>query len=89
VRSDAERSRQQTVRELQQRQRAAQKKLDRGYENYLESRISNTFWTRKWTEWEAELATIEGELSRCARPATEYAVTGAKILELAKQAEFL
>jgi hypothetical protein len=31
----------------------------------------------------------EAELSRYGRPTTEYAVTGAKILELAKQAEFL
>jgi hypothetical protein len=43
-----------------------QKKLDRGYEDYPETRISNAFWTRKSAEWEAELATIEGELSRYA-----------------------
>jgi hypothetical protein len=58
--ADAERSRRLSVHELQQRQRALQKKLDRGgYEDYLESRISNAFWRRKSTDWEAEPATIE------------------------------
>ena len=87
--TDAERNRTQAVHELERRMRAVQKKLDRGYEDYLETRISNAFWTRKSAEWEAELAAIEGEMSRYMRPTTEYAVTGGKILELAKQAEFL
>src|SRR5262249_9018019 len=64
--------------------RAVQKKLDRGYEDYLETRISNAFWTRKSAEWETELATIEGELNRIGRPTTEYAVTGAKIFRTRK-----
>ena len=36
-------------------------KLDRGYEDYLEGRISEAFWTRTSQEWEAELQTIDRE----------------------------
>jgi hypothetical protein len=72
-----------------QRQRAVQAKLDRGYEDYLESRISEGFWTRKSQEWETESATIEREIGRLSRPAPAIVATGEKILELAKQAEFL
>jgi hypothetical protein len=40
-------------------------------------------------EWETESATIAGEISRLSHPATAIVATGEKILELAKQAEFL
>ena len=71
------------------RQRAVQAKLDRGYEDYLEGRISEGFWMRKSQEWETESATIESEISRLSRSAPAIVATGEKILELAKQAEFL
>jgi len=66
-----------------------QAKLDRGYEDYLESRISEGFWARKSGEWESELGTIEGKLSRLSGPAPAIRTTGEKILELAKNAYFL
>ena len=86
---EPERSRKQALDALAQRHRNVQTKLDRGYEDYLEGKISETFWTRKSEEWETELGTVETEMGRLSRPAPEYAVTGQKILELAKQAEFL
>ena len=52
-------------------------------------RISDEFWTRKWDEWETELRTVEGERVRLEHPRPCAAATGEKILELAKQAEFL
>lgn len=66
--SEAEQARQQAVGQLTQRRRAVQAKVDRAYEDYLEGRISNAFWTRKSEEWKAELMAIEGELSRVSRP---------------------
>ena len=86
---EAERSRKQALEALAQRHRIVQTKLDRGYEDYLEGKISETFWTRKSDEWETELGTVETEMGRLSRPAPDYAVTGQKILELVKQAEFL
>ena len=61
-------------------------KLDRGYDDVLEGRISQGFWSRKSTEWESELATTDAERSRLSRPTPAYAATGEKILELAKTA---
>ena len=65
-----------------------QAKLDRGYDDYLEGRISTGFWARKSEEWEAELGTIDAESSRVSRPTPAYAATAEKILELAKTAHF-
>ena len=78
-----------TLDQLAQRRRGAQAKLDRGYDDYLEGRISSAFWTRKSEEWESEVATIEAELSRLSRPTPAYVAAGEKILELAKNAHFL
>ena len=87
--TETEQARQRSVSQLAQRQRAVQVKLDRGYEDYLEGRISESFWTRKSQEWETESATIDSEIGRLSRPAPAIVATGEKILELAKQAEFL
>ncbi len=66
--TETEQARQRSVSQLAQRLRAVQAKLDRGYEDYLESRISEGFWTRKSQEWETESATIEREIGRLSRP---------------------
>jgi len=39
-------------------QRAVQSKLDRGYEDRLEEKISAAFWERKSQTWEAELYSV-------------------------------
>ena len=64
-------------------------KLDRGYDDYLEGRISEDFWTPKSSEWESEMAVIDAEMNRLSRPTPAYVATGEKILELAKNAYFL
>ena len=83
---EAERTRRDAVASLTQRRRGMQTKLDRGYDDYLDGRISEAFWTRKSGEWESELTVIDAELNRLSGPAPTYAVTGEKILELAKNA---
>ena len=75
--------------QLEQRRRVVLSKLDRGYEDLMSERISNEFWSRKSQEWETDLQTVEREIARVAQ-ARPLSSTGAeKILELAKNAEFL
>jgi hypothetical protein len=62
--------------------------LDRGYDDYIEGRISDDFWTRKSQEWESELDTISAELSRLSRPARAYVATGEKILRTRENGPF-
>ena len=64
-------------------------KLDRGYEDFLEGRITEDFWTRKSEQWEEERRTVEAEIARLADQDRPVTVTAARILELAKHAEKL
>ena len=75
--------------ELERRRFAVLSRQDRGYEDYLEGRISEEFWTRKSQQWEAELQTVEAERARVGSPRAAMMVSAEKILELAKQAENL
>ncbi len=86
---ELEQTRQNAVARLTQRRRGVQAKLDRGYDDYQDERISEALWTRRSTEWESELGTIDTELSRLSGPTPAYVATGEKILELAKHAGFL
>jgi hypothetical protein len=85
----AERGRTDALRLLDQRRRAIVSKLDRGYEDLLEGRISDDFWARKSKAWEAELVVVDGEKARIETPRPDSMVTAEKILELAKHAEKL
>jgi site-specific DNA recombinase len=85
----AEQSRTGSLRQIEQRRRAAVSKLDRGYDDFVSGRISEEFWTRKSKEWEAEALTCKAEQARVERPRPPATATAQKILELAKQAEFL
>ena len=74
---------------LLDRQRALQARIDRGYDDYVERRISEALWARKSAEWDSELATVTAELSALDRPATAFVATGERILELVKRAGIL
>ena len=65
--SDLEIARQQSLTQLTQRRRAVQAKLDRGYDDYLEGRISEVFWRRKSEEAESRsyATTAIGSLTSC------------------------
>jgi site-specific DNA recombinase len=76
-------------RQAEQRRRTVVSKIDRGYEDFSAGKISEAFWGRKSAEWEAELQIIDGEQARLERQQVPSAVTAAKILELAKNAEIL
>jgi hypothetical protein len=87
--ADLEQARERSSARLLERQRALQAKIDRGYDDYLEGRISDTLWARKSADWEAELTTVTAELSSLDRPATTFVTAGEKILELVKRAGIL
>jgi hypothetical protein len=86
---DVERTQAETRQRLEQRRRAVLAKLDRGYDDLVSGRISEAFWTRKSAQWEQERHIVEGELRQVAHGNSNVAVTGEKILELAKKAGFL
>ena len=85
----AEERRRESLRQLDQRRRTVVSKLDRGYDDFVSGRISEEFWSRKSAEWEAELATVDADRPRLEQPRPLATATAAKILELAKKAEFL
>jgi site-specific DNA recombinase len=87
--TDAEQRRSASLQHVDQQRRVVVHKLDRGYDDYVSGKISDEFWTRKSHEWEAELQMVDTERTRLQQPQPLATVTAAKILELAKQAEFL
>jgi site-specific DNA recombinase len=58
---EAEERRCRGLRELEQRRRAVLAKLDRGYDDFVDGRISADFWARKAEEWEAEVSAIDAD----------------------------
>jgi site-specific DNA recombinase len=87
--AELEQARGRSSARLLERQRALQAKIDRGYDDYVEGRISDALWARKSAEWETELATVTAELRSLDQPATTLVATGERILELVKRAGIL
>ena len=77
------------LQRLEDRRRKVLAKLDRGYEDYVEGRITEAFWTRKSEQWEEDRRADEVELARLAQSNGCLAVTGTKVLEFAQQASLL
>ena len=87
--ADKERYHRTAVMQLQQQYLAVQARLDSAYDDRLAGRISDELWLRKSGEWEAELASIRRDTARHELASHDYASTGSKILELAKNAHSL
>jgi hypothetical protein len=77
------------VMQLQQQYLSVQSKLDRAYEDRLAGKVTDELWARKSRAWEEELEAIRRETVRHEKASHDYSVTGAKILELAKNAHNL
>jgi len=86
--AELEQARRRSSARLLDRQRALQAKIDRGYDDYVDGRISDVLWARKSAEWETELATVTAELIALERPAASFVAMGERILELVKGPEF-
>jgi site-specific DNA recombinase len=87
--ADKERFHRTAIGRLQQQQVAVQNKLDRAYEDRLAGYITHGMWSRKSEEWEHDLEDIRRETAQHDMAGHDYAVTGSKILELAKNAHDL
>jgi hypothetical protein len=87
--ADGEQRRQSTIRQLERHRHDVTSKLDRGFDDFTSGKISEEFWTRKSQEWEAELQNVQSEHAKIEQPQPCVLTRAQKILELAKQAEFL
>ena len=85
VQQEHDRSRQQ----LEHRRRVIAAKIDRAYDDFVSERISEDFWKRHAKLWEAEVETIDRELSRLQQRNSGSVAEAEKIFELAKKAENL
>jgi hypothetical protein len=88
--ADAEAERQKRIAGTQQRLAALRARMDQMYEDKLDGKVNEEFWTRKANEWREQERKLESELSslRGQVPA-ENALTVKKIFELANKAHFL
>jgi site-specific DNA recombinase len=88
--ADAEAERQKRIAGTQQRLVALRARIDQMYEDKLDGKVNEEFWTRKTNEWREQERKLESELSslRGQVPA-ENALTVKRIFELANKAHFL
>ena len=74
---------------LEQQLAQIQRRMDRAYQDKLDGKITEEFWTRKSEEWQAEEQQVLGSIHslKVARP--ERFLDAARILELAQKAHSL
>ena len=83
-------SRKQKITGIQQRLAALRARMDHVYEDKLDGKIDEAFWTRKMNESREQERTLEAELSRLRVQLTaENVLTVQKIFELAQTAHCL
>jgi site-specific DNA recombinase len=86
----AEAERQKRIAGTQQRIAALSARMDQMYEDKLDGKIDNEFWTRKMNEWREQERELESELSGLNVQVTaESVLTVKRIFELANRAHFL
>jgi hypothetical protein len=94
IRSDsdgAERRRQEQLSRTQQRLAVLRTRIDKMYEDKLDSRIDEEFWCRKNAEFLEQEANLLSEIGNLSSPASSHdrALTAKNVLELAHKAHFL
>jgi site-specific DNA recombinase len=86
----AESDRQQRISGIQQRLAALRSRMDQVYEDKLDGKIDEAFWTRKMNESREQERTLESELSRLSSQLTaESVLTVQRLFELAQTAHSL
>jgi len=86
----AESERQQHITSIQQRLAALRTRMDQMYEDKLDGKIDEEFWTRKMNESREQERTLESRLSSLSvRVTAGNALTFQRIFELANRAHFL
>jgi site-specific DNA recombinase len=78
------------VAAIRQRLSALRTRMDQMYEDKLDSKIDDEFWTRKINEWREQERRLESELSNLKVQITpENLLTVKRVFELANKAHFL
>jgi DNA invertase Pin-like site-specific DNA recombinase len=86
----AESARQQRIKDVGQRLAALRTRMDQIYEDKLDRKIDEKFWTRKMHEWREQERTLQSQLSCLSAPiTTDNVLTAKRVLELANRAHFL
>jgi site-specific DNA recombinase len=86
----SEQRRQQQIADLRQRLAALRTRMDQLYEDKLDGKITEEFWTRKQAEYSDQERSLETALSGLSRAITsENVLTVKRIFELANKAHFL
>ncbi len=86
----AEAERQQRISGAQHRLAALRARMDQMYEDKLDGKIDEEFWTRKMNEWREQERALESQLaSLSAYIAGDSVLTVKRIFELANRAHFL
>jgi site-specific DNA recombinase len=81
--------RRQEVERLVQRLAQAHRRMDQAYQDKLDGKISEEFWMRRSTEWQAEENQIRASMQGLEMARPERLLDAARILELANKAYFL
>jgi site-specific DNA recombinase len=93
LQADLQRSealRREQVAAIQQRLATISTRMDQLYEDKLDGKIDEQFWTRKQAEYRGQERTLEAALSGLSAPVTrENVLTVEKVFELANKAQFL
>ena len=86
----AEAERQKRIAATEQRLAAIRTRMDQMYEDKLDGKINDEFWTRKMNEWREQERRLESEFSSLKLQVTaDNVLTVKKIFELANKAHFL
>jgi len=86
----AESASEERIGAIQQRLAALRGRMDQMYEDKLDGKIDQDFWTRKMNEWREQERSLEAGLSALSNPVTQdHVLTVKRIFELANRAYFL
>jgi site-specific DNA recombinase len=86
----AESVRRERISGAQQRLSALRSRMDQMYEDKLDGKINEDFWTRKTNEWREQERSLESQLAGLSSPLKADNVRSVKrIFELAKKAYFI
>ncbi len=86
----AEAERLRRLSDAQQRLSALRTRMDRMYDDKLDGKIDEEFWTRKMADWRSEEQALQSAVDSLNRPIPENrALTVQRIFELANRAHFL
>src|SRR5574341_471593 len=86
-RTGAEALRQQDLAATKQRLPALRTRMDQMYEDKLDGRIDEGFWTRKMNEWREQERCLEARVEQLSSPLNpQRALTVQRVLELANKA---